>query len=302
MLIIGSKALHAFGLTDRYSIDTDIICTYEELQKQVSYLDDIQEAYPLGDNKFIVKYLQFGKPAILEAEIAWEGSCAEELLHLLDISTERMEFVLAKPDVQLALKMSHRFKKNSPHFRKTMDDIITLRQAGAQIPDYLQDWFKRREEETYDYSHPKLNQKKGEFFDSSVTYTYDHDHCHEVVAIGDEPAYKSFIKPGSEVFCDMDVFESLPLEIRLRAGFEESMVLNIERWLVPNDFKTNPKQGFLMALEKICTSITSGRFREFCWENYDNIREMWDVHGEDSVTRFIDKMKKGEVRRHGEVY
>src|SRR5690606_29078459 len=108
-------------------------------------------------------------------------------------------------DQLYTLKMSHRYLKNSPHFRKTRDDIMMLRGLGCKIFD--QDWFKQRESETYTYKHPKLNVMKKDFFNGDgVRYVYDHDDIHMAVAHYREsgattpiPAYKLYMKDGAQV-------------------------------------------------------------------------------------------------------
>ena len=57
---------------------------------------------------------------------------------------------------------------------------------------------------------------------------------------------------------------------------------------IPFDFEPDPRYSFELALSKVCTSITSGYFREFCWENYDKIVELYEVYGGD---KYVDKVK-----------
>ena len=54
------------------------------------------------------------------------------------------------------------------------------------------------------------------------------------------------------------------------------MVLALERHQIPNDFRPHPKKSFDMALMKVCTSITSGWFREWAWENYDQVQGLFN--------------------------
>jgi hypothetical protein len=60
--------------------------------------------------------------------------------------------------------------------------------------------------------------------------------------------------------------------------------LTLERGLIPNNFETDPKKTFEIALKKVCTSITSGWFREWCWNNYNFILENYNEE-------FVDKFK-----------
>jgi hypothetical protein len=270
MLVIGSVAMEHFGLTDREPVDTDVICTYEEYEKLIKdFKADIIAHYPISGNKFVIKC----SDTITEVEIAWPGSVAEELLiivekHKLSEHWDYNEYI-AYPEVQLALKMSHRYLRNNRHFNKTMEDIWTLREKGYVIPDCLQEWLKRREEETYNYSHPKLKQDKDNFFDTEgVTYKYDHDTLHLAVAIGDRPAYMEFKPEDEEVWCSKEMWDKCSEQTKLNAVLEEAYVLALERWLIPNNFQVSLFDGFYIALEKICTSITSGWFREWAWENH----------------------------------
>jgi hypothetical protein len=56
-----------------------------------------------------------------------------------------------------------------------------------------------------------------------------------------------------------------------------------------------PREAFDMALSKVCSSITSGWFREFCWENYDAIA---DLYSDDYVIKFECGVMSGLVKPH----
>ena len=90
------------------------------------------------------------------------------------------------------------------------------------------------------------------------------------------PAYEYFKEDKSEVFCDKDLFFRLDEQTQLYAILEESYVLALERSQIPFKDKVDPKKSFDISLMKICTSITSGWFREFAWENYHKIQSLYD--------------------------
>ncbi|ASD50515.1 hypothetical protein FDI24_gp234 [Acidovorax phage ACP17] len=192
------------------------------------------------------------------------------------------------PDIDFLymLKMSHRFKKNSKFFRKTMDDILLLRSYGADIAPADQSLYEARQKCTYTYGHPKLNVDKKSFFKDDVPYLYDHDTIHEAVAIMSRPAYTHYMVDGEQVLTSRTKFEALPLEVRLLGVLEESYVLALERSIIPH--ASSPRKAFMMALEKVCTSITSGWFREFAWENYHTVVAMYDHYGGET---FVEKFK-----------
>lgn len=190
------------------------------------------------------------------------------------------------------LKMSHRYLKNSPHFHKTMNDIHIMRGMGATIEN--EELLLAREEVTYTYSHPKLNQSKDGFFSGDgLEYVYDHDSIHEAMKHLDKPAYTYYMTEGEEVLCSREKFENLPIQTRIYGVLEEAYVLALERAVIPHN--THPQEAFEIALQKICTSITSGWFREFAWENYGRVMEMFKQESPDYVEMFWRGIKNETV-------
>jgi len=60
---------------------------------------------------------------------------------------------------------------------------------------------------------------------------------------------------------------------------------------------------FEMALMKVCTSITSGWFREYAWENYQKVLDLYDSLGEDDyVKRFEQNAHLLKPFVKGEIY
>lgn len=271
-LIIGSKSLFSEALFNRTSSrDIDIIASYDDA---VSYIKDggeVKTCMPYSDGKkLIARYKD--NSLIVEAEIAWPGTSGEDLLKLYSGS--------APLNVLYMLKMSHRYLKNSPHFKKTMDDIRYFRTLGARITPELEPIYAKRMAETYNYTHPKLSVTKVDFFkDDNISYVIDHDYIHETVKLFDVPIYKKIAVEGEQVLSSFSKFCNLSDQEKLAAVFEESCVLAIERSLIPHPGVKTPVQAFEMALEKVCTSITSGWFREFAWENYYNVRNLMSDFG-----------------------
>lgn len=300
MVIIGSEALNInLHYPYRKAVDLDFICTYDEFEKALKDIkaeSEVQAVYPENDGKKMIVLAKGGQPR--EYEIAWPGSTAEGLLNIIKEDRETSTFVgrtVPSLDVLYMLKMSHRYKKDSPHFKKTMDDILFLRGVGAKIRPEWQEWFKAREKETYNYKHPKLKTSKGEFFDKShgIIYKYNHDDIHESVKHLERPAYIYYKPENEEVMCSKEMFFAVDESVRLFGGVEEAMVLSIERSQVPFPGAWSPKKSFDYALSKICTSITSGFFREFCWENYYKIQSLYSPG---YLDKFWDDVDSGIVR------
>lgn len=291
MLIVGSQAMqHHFPDAGIVPKDTDIIGTMDEFRawSKTFARGDISLCKPLSADKMHVRTKDGWN---YEFEIATPGNSSYDLW--------MYEFEgFASLEVLLMLKLSHRYRRNSPHFLKTMRDIQKLRAHGVELSSYLKLLLPKREAETYTYAHPKLDVSKSAFFDGDgVPYVYDHDSIHEAVAlvnlvgIGKPwPAYKSYMKEGSEVMTSKELFFSVSEETRLYGVFEESCVLALERSQIPFADVENPphpRKSFEYALMKVCTSITSGWFREYAWENYDKVLDIYEKEGEDGyVKRF----------------
>lgn len=305
--LLGSTAAREWCPHTKTPVDMDILGTYDDVRAHIRKVmeDRLVSIYPIANGRKLVAKAKDGM--IIEAEIAWPGSLAEELFEIIkaDPYTRPWNVEERKTDasstvllphihVLYMLKMSHRYLKNSPHFLKTMTHIREMEEMGAFIQPEHFDFFKRREDATYDYKHPALNVAKSDFFNGDgVKYLYDHDSIHEAVKHLDRPAYTYFKPIGSEVMCSREMFELLPLRIRQLAVLEESYVLAAERSQLPfPDGKMKPFDSFVMALEKVCTSITSGWFREFAWNNYFEVLPMYNNN---YMARIYQGIKDGVV-------
>lgn len=306
MIMVGSRALEMqLKRLDkelyRPCLDLDYLCTEKEWAVQYiiySHDEHVEVVERIG-NKGHVKMVA---GAHLEFDIAQPGDSTDLLIQYCK-SNEDMLFLgrtllldngdyVAPVDVLYLLKMSHRYKKNSPHFFKTMNDIHFMRSLGASIPVELEEVFKLREKETYDYSHPNLDVKSKDFFKGDeVPYVYDHDTIHEAVAVLGVPAYKSYMKDDSEVMTSKEKFFAQENHIRLLGVYEEACVLALERSQIPFNFEIPARQSFIMALSKVCTSITSGWFREYAWENFAVVMKFYESMGE---TDYIERFKANQ--------
>lgn len=302
LVLIGSCAMNMHLSPLRSPADMDIVGTYDEVQNLVKTLKSKGEKvianYPINSGKTV--YIKTDK-RILEAEIAWEDSRAERLVKFVE--GDCVSIVWGLPGISMwlpslnflyMLKMSHRYLKDSPHFYKTMKDIHFMRRNGAKIPEHMQEFYEQRMKDTYTYSHPKLNQTKDKFFDNATSiYTIDHDSIHEAVKHIERPAYEYFKDDAAEVLCSKDMFFACSERVRLLAGLEEAYVLSIERAIHPYNLVGEDREvAFETALMKLCTSISSGWFREFCWENHHQIDAMYNA---EYVDKFYDALHNERI-------
>lgn len=313
MLVIGSWALQRFvppaprgaHKALREPRDIDLIGTLFELEVLLKRLG--VGACPIDKGtKFI-----FQKGGMIhEFEVAWPESSAEAAIKIVErlglwgwVNVEslgKVRAMLPTLDVLYALKMTHRFKKNSRHFLKTMRDIKLMRALGAKLRPELAEFMEHRERETYAYQHPKLNVKADEFFVpiGDVKYIYNHDDIHEAIKSAERPAYTYFKRDGQEVQTSRALFDALPEAMKLFSVLEEAYVLALERSQIPHLGALTARQSFEIALEKVCTNISSGWWREYAWEHYDEVMGLYNDY---YVAKFQEALNAGRIRKHEEI-
>ena len=298
MLLVGSRALITYGF-ERAPKDWDYISTQAEYEQFVK--EHEARIVLITDKKWgHLVYMQGSDP--IEIEIVEKRPSTQLLMDNWEtwFPYYSGRGFMASLGLLYALKMSHRFLKNSPHFLKTMRDIKEIEAKGwfecNGIPSHLKEWFKMREKETYNYSHPSLNRKKKDFFVDDF-YVFDHDEIHAVVALNELPAFNYFKEDAAEVKCSKEKFFDCDESIRLAAVYEESCVLALERHQIPNHFYPSPEKSFLISLEKVCTGITSGWFREFAWTNYDKVVDLYQKRGKSNyVDLFKQAIESGVIK------
>lgn len=289
-ILIGSKALNHHGIfLNRNSRDIDFISSKNDA---INFIQNFFDDFNLEEklNKIHAKNNFFH----VEAELN-ENETSKEFISLVKNDSETQmgnvfdsEFLIPSLGVLLGLKLTHRFKRSSPHFLKTMRDIQLLRSLNVKVPnsESWKNWFLKREKETLNYEHPNLNMNKKQFFKTpNVTYKYDHDSIHIAIKRGEKPAYEYFKPNSNEVFCSKEMFFNCDYQTQLNAVIEESTVLALERCIIPSNYTARPMFGYQTALKNICTGTTSGWFREFAWENYDNAIAQYDEN-------YVDKFKE----------
>lgn len=128
----------------------------------------------------------------------------------------------------------------------------------------------------YGDKHPSLKKTPKEFFDDYVVKKYDHDMLHELVAYEKQPLYQSLLNNNNSVWCDVDKWLNLSIEQRNKCVSEEAMVIAIERYLVPLEWKHSVRLAYYKALCRICTTLTSGWFRDHAIDNFPKIFDLFD--------------------------
>lgn len=301
--LIGSRAMNHWVNSEdqRTPKDLDIVGSFDEIEEFANHIkrtESIKAKYPFDNGK---KVLIKTDKRIIEAEVSWKDSNSLLLQEMIkkDGVIEKVdgfEMVIAPLNLLYTLKMSHRYLKDSPHFLKTMKDIQLLRKYNAVIPEEYQDFYKERQAIQYNYKLPKLNQTKDTFFSGDgIVYEYDHDTIHEAVKFLDKPAYTYYA--DGEVWSSKEKFNQCSEEIKLFGVLEESLVLACERSQLAFSPRPDSRWSFEHALFKVCTSITSGFFREYAWENYDKVIELYNKFGLDYFDKVNEGIETGIVKK-----
>lgn len=304
-ILIGSRAakLHRPELWSSCR-DTDLITTFDEFSNWYqSNQHQIKACFPFDKGKKF--YVEFDNNEIVEAEIAHPNSTAESLINLVEGSIVNSD-TLGMPGIPVSvlvptmdwlftIKSSHKYLKDNPHFEKTIRDYHTMKSLGCKIAN--EEWFKAREKETYTRPRPNLNRSKKDFFSGdSVSYVHDHDSLHVAIArygFNDRPAYTYYMKDGAEVMSSKKKWDACSEEIKMRGAIEECYVLALERSQIPYRNEITPLDSFKISISKVCSSITSGWFRGYVYENYYKILDMYT---DDYVSWFDQGIKDNVVK------
>lgn len=123
----------------------------------------------------------------------------------------------------------------------------------------------------YPQGNPNLMQSKEAFFDDAVTKKYDHDHLHELVAYYDKPLYTKLLRDPTLAWCEKDLWLGLHHEDKIKCIAEEAHVIAIERFMVPNSWKYPSKLAYIKAVDKVCTTLCSGWFRDYAIDHYPEV-------------------------------
>lgn len=307
MQVIGSKLCHYFY---RKSEDTDVIGTKAEFFDVVKACNNIRDIAIKEDSAYVKFISAGGELSIIDWQFTDTGSpmsLNNAKLHDwmqrnyfsagFSETTNQVFFIansLLRIRLYNALKSTHKYSFHK--FEQNRKDIIwiegifnkhgVIQQLDAELTQIIAE----RTSITYKKTPRLQNMKKENFFTSNVKYVYDHDTIHAAVKMLDRPAYTYYMQDGAEVNCDKTKFYEQPEIVRLYGVLEESYVLALERSVIP--FKSDPDKAFKMALQKVCTSITGGWFREYAWDNYDKVLELYH---KSYVDKFNAALSKGEI-------
>jgi hypothetical protein len=272
MLLTGSRALDHYINRKSEKSDWDFIASEEELNKiNLSFcgkdsikVDNVEflNRKALNNNKFVgsceVFFLQ---NSFVKDNVWWfnYSVCTPEELYIQKRSHIHRPLKFIKHIHELEL------------IKKECKDIGTWPVNSSLLKERT-----KLTKDKYGDKVPSLNKTNEDFFDDPVTKYYVHDDLHEVVAYYDRPLYERLKVDGSMAKCEKDLWNELSHEDKVNCVREEAYVIALERFIIPHLIKgerhRNQYFAFYAALEKICSTLTSGWFRDFAIDNYFEIK------------------------------
>lgn len=175
------------------------------------------------------------------------------------------------------------------HFEKNVQDYLYLNNKIKELgltPDTRYAWLRRKETaKRVNAKTPKLNMTNSEFFSDKhykVKYYVVHDDIHEAVKHLDRPIYEMMKNDLEMAMCSEKLWNVLTYNQQLMCVLEESYVIAFERYILRGD--NDYFKAFKSALERVCTTLTSGWFREFALHNYNAAIKAYDGS-------FVNKIK-----------
>jgi len=139
---------------------------------------------------------------------------------------------------------------------------------------------------------PNLNLTVDLFFDDAVQKKYSHDYLHELFAYEDRPMYTKLQINPELAKCELNLWDNLSYRQKVKCVAEETQVIATERFLVPKDWEYPAKAAYMKALQKVCTTLTSGWFRDFALDNYPSVVELFS---KDKFNEVRSKLEKSDT-------
>lgn len=289
MIVLGSRAARHHLPAFRPPADWDLVVTPEEIGRiALAYDGSITEFVPSSPYKY---RLMLHGERMIEVEVVEPGSSnallAEDAASWPKIDTPVGLAHVPPLDYLWRIKKAHVYWP--VHWDKNIADLHEIGAACGFRPHARAEAFYalRLQECEAKFGHrrrARLSMSNEAFFaksEKAVGRVVDHDAIHEVVAYGERPLFEAMKHDLSLATLSRDLFEAASEETKLRLVREEAMAIAIERYILTGKVGEGAV-AYASALKRICTTLTSGWFREFAILNWPALREP-DF---DFVTRF----------------
>ena len=306
MLIVGSKALlKLYNIPDRVAKDTDIIGTYAEYQilKSVLNPESVKETEYVATMYGITPNELYPDITTKNVEILLSDN-SESLKLYVEYESAQIGVQYASAEVLFSLKKSHIHFNTAPiKFAKHIKDYCFLydKLINDKLSNITKINFKETELRIGKLKTPSLNKSVKEFFkqsDGLVKSFFVHDDIHIAVAHYDKPLYQRMQYDLLQAKCEKVLWEKFTFEEKCKCVLEETMVIALERKILPMIFGKGKyftsDEALKWALMRVCTTLCSGWFREFATNNYFKIL---DYSNPNYVENFLSKIDSCEIKR-----
>lgn len=309
MIVLGSKSLHLNlnnNLARFNKSDIDVVMSLDDFSAFISKNQPfITKMIPTSSTKYSLR-LSDKQIQYYEIEIAFKGSSQWLLDNQTSISAGIFsdnfgnDFHFVNSEVLYLTKKSH---IHYPiHYDKSIADYSLLKTViDVEKVKTYQLYYELRLQETKERINkrlPTLNRTNEDFFDRSknvVGYVFEHDDIHEAIKHYERPVYEMMKKDFSKAWCEKDMFHNLPHEYKVRCVQEEAYVIALERYIILRKGHYKDSQlAYKAALQRICTTLCSGFFRDFAVENYF---EILNAYSDNYVSKFKEKLFSGLVKK-----
>ena len=282
MLLVGSRAV-AFAFPDaREPGDWDLIARRADIMRWLdTNRDCVSSLVPSRPGKHKARLVGGESVEIEEIDGCPSAEMLETLRGLPRTNTPLAQAHVVPPAYLAALKRSH--AEWPVHWEKTMRDLHWLRArlGGDEREDSAVAAFyrARHAEHTTRFGArtARLAMSNEAFFaksETAVQRVHSHDWLHEIVAYGSRPMFERFKRDVTRASLDRTLFEAAPLAHRLALVREEAMVIALERQIIPMLPKqTDAAAAYAWAVSRICTTLTSGWFRDFAIDNWPAVNQ-----------------------------
>jgi hypothetical protein len=272
MLIVGSKALkYHFPNFPRSARDIDVI----GFESDLNYLINLLHPKKVIKSEYTVLLKN-----IENKTDVFDSDSVEVLLAEKSESLKKyLEY--SRGDLNAPIELLFSLKKSHIHFpikfKKHIHDFCFLNQVCDGV-DILEEItainYDETEKRLGKLKTPSLNKSVDEFFGQSenyVKYFFTHDDIHRVMAHYEKPLFEKMQKDKTSAKCEKDIWRVFPYEDKCKCVLEEAYVIALERKILPMLFGGGKgftsDEAFDWALMRICTTLSSGLFREFATKN-----------------------------------
>jgi hypothetical protein len=233
----------------------------------------------LLDNKLIDQLKQ-------ETNLPIEITLQDEGYFFKDLSNF-VENNFLNPTGILSVKMSHAMYDYN--LDKTINDIIFLQKKGVTYDINIINLLRKHWKDRYKDLREKMdfNLPPEKFFNSSVVRYVDHDELHDILKLGDIPAYQKILENNVNVKVSKEKFDKLTYEEKIFTFIEEISVLACERYFD----MLEPRDAFIAASQSFLTRMTSGWYNIFLLENIEKIFTFDNQHHFNLMSRIMKYLR-----------